>query len=49
MFIKITNLYSEDEKYQIIPIVCKYISVFHDIHENEIELALFTNNIYNLI
>ncbi len=49
MFIKITSLYSEDEKYKIIPVVCKYISVFHDIHENEIELALFTNNIYSLI
>lgn len=49
MFIKITSLFSEDEKYKIIPIVCKYISVFHEIHENEIELALFTNNIYNLI
>ena len=30
---------SEEQKYQIIPYLCKYISVFHNIHENEIELA----------
>ena len=49
MFIKITTLYSENEKYKIIPVICKFISVFHDIHENEIELALFSNNIYKII
>lgn len=46
MFIKLTDIFTEDEKYKIIPILCKYISAFHDIHENEIELALFTNNIF---
>ena len=49
MFIKITTLYTENEKYKIIPIICKYISIFHDIHENEVELALFSNNIYKII
>lgn len=47
MFIKLTDTFTEDEKYKIIPILCKYISAFHDIHENEIELALFTNNIFH--
>lgn len=46
MFVKITDIFTEHEKYKIIPILCKYISAFHDIHENEIELALFTNNIH---
>jgi hypothetical protein len=45
LFVKTTNLLSEDEKYMIIPYICKYISVFHNIHEDEIELALFTNNL----
>ena len=49
MFVKITNIFTENEKYKIIPILCKYISAFHDIHENEIELALFTNNIHNCL
>jgi DNA polymerase III delta prime subunit len=45
IFVKTTNLLSEDEKYMIIPYICKYISIFHNIHEDEIELALFTNNL----
>ena len=45
LFVKSTDLLSEDEKYILIPLICKYITVFHDIHEDEIELALFTNNI----
>lgn len=43
-YIKITNILTEDQKYIIIPIICKYIVYFHNIHEDEIELALFTNN-----
>jgi DNA polymerase III delta prime subunit len=45
-FIKSTELFTEDEKYEIVPIICKYISSFHNIHEDEIELALFTNNMF---
>ena len=45
LFIKSTNVLSEDEKYKIIPYICKYITIFHNIHEDEIELALFTNNV----
>jgi DNA polymerase III delta prime subunit len=48
-FIKTTNLLSEDQKYEIIPIICKYITIFHNIHEDEIELALFTNNLIQTI
>ena len=46
LFIKSTKILTEDQKYEIIPFICKYISVFHNIHEDEIELALFTNNLY---
>ena len=49
LFIKTTNMLSEDKKYEIIPLICKYITIFHNIHEDEIELALFTNNLYNII
>ena len=45
LFVKITNMLSEDQKYNFIPIICKYITVFHNIHEDEIELALFSNNL----
>ena len=45
VFVKITDKMSEDDKYKIIPFICKYITVFHNIHEDEIELALFTNNL----
>jgi len=48
IFIKSTNQLDEDTKYKIIPQLCKYITVFHNIHEDEIELALFTNSIYPL-
>jgi hypothetical protein len=47
-FVKITSLIDEDLKYEIIPFICKYITVFHNIHEDEIELALFTNNLVQL-
>jgi hypothetical protein len=48
-FIKNTALLTEDEKYKIIPYLCKYITIFHDIHEDEIELALFTNNLVEIL
>jgi DNA polymerase III delta prime subunit len=49
IFIKFTNILTETQKYEIIQIICKYIAIFHNIHEDEIELALFSNNIYNAI
>jgi DNA polymerase III gamma/tau subunit len=45
LYIKTTTKFNEDEKYKIIPIICKYIAIFHNIHEDEIELAVFTNNL----
>ena len=49
LYIKTTKLLNEDIKYIIIEILCKYIIIFNDIHENEIELALMTNNIINIL
>jgi DNA polymerase III delta prime subunit len=48
-FIKTTNILTEDQKYNIIPYICKYISIFHNIHEDEIELSFFTNNIMDIL
>jgi DNA polymerase III delta prime subunit len=49
VFIKNTSLLTEDEKYSVIPIICKYITIFNNIHEDEIELALFTNNLIKIL
>jgi len=45
IFIKSTKLLHDHEKYQVIPLLCKYITCFYQIHEEPIELALFTNNL----
>lgn len=46
-FVKITKVIeNENQKYKIIQCLCKYITIFHSIHENIIELSLFTNDIF---
>jgi DNA polymerase III delta prime subunit len=49
VFVKNTNCLTEIQKYDIIPIICKYITIFHNIHEDEIELALFSNNLFSIL
>ena len=44
-FVKITELIPEETKYKIIILILKYIAIFHTLHENEIELVLFTNQL----
>ena len=48
-FIKLTDKLDEETKYRVIPYLCKYITIFHNLHEDCIELALFTNNVYTMI
>jgi len=48
-FTKLTNVLDEETKYRIIPFLCKYITIFHNVHEDCIELALFTNNLATMI
>ena len=48
VYLKSTTLLTEEEKYLIIPYVCKYITIFNNVHEDEIELAHFTNNLVNI-
>ena len=49
IFIKTTKMLSDEQKYWIIPCICKYITIFHNIHEDEIELSLFTNNLIQIL
>jgi DNA polymerase III delta prime subunit len=49
LFVKITDVLTEEQKYDVIPIICKYITIFHNIHEDEIELALFSNNLFSVL
>jgi len=48
-YIKITTLLNEHIKYQLTTLICKYIIHFHNIHEDELELAFFTNNFIKLL
>jgi replication factor C subunit 2/4 len=48
-FIKITPLLNETQKYKTIKLICKYISIFHTLHEDDTELALFTNELNKTI
>ncbi len=49
LFIKSTTILNETEKYKIMPLLCKYITYFYQIHEDVIELAFFTNNLIKLL
>ena len=40
-----TEHLTDDEKYKIITLVSKYITIFHDLHEDVIELAFLTNDL----
>ena len=48
LYIKNTILLDEKEKYKIIHLISRYITIFHNIHEDVIELALFTNNVIDI-
>ena len=44
-FIKLTEQLIEKDKYEIIKLICFYITIFNTVHESEIELALFTGDL----
>ena len=45
IFIKLTPNISENNKFIIIKILCKYIALINNNYEDDIELVLFTNNL----
>ncbi len=47
-YTKLTDLLNETLKYEIVIILCNYISIFHNIHEDSIELTLITYDISKL-
>ena len=49
LYVKNTTLLRESIKYEVIKLLCKYITIFYNIHEDELELALFTNNLVEII
>ena len=48
-FVKTTQYLDEEKKYKILPVLCKYITYFHSLHEDVVEIVLFTQEIYDLI
>jgi DNA polymerase III delta prime subunit len=49
IFVKNSTILNDEQKFKIIPYICKYITIFHNIHEDEIELSLFTNNLIEVL
>jgi len=47
-FVKITDILSDQQRYEIIKRVCKYITYFYVGHEEDLELSLFTYELYEL-
>jgi DNA polymerase III gamma/tau subunit len=47
-YIKTYETLNEITKYNIIQLICKYITIFYNIHEDEIELSLFVYELYIL-
>ncbi len=48
MYIKFHCHLDDKYKYDIIKLICYYINIFHNIHEDTIELIFLTNNIINI-
>ena len=48
-FVKYTESLDDNLKYRIVPHICEYISIFHSLHENRVELAIFTNRIFDKV
>ena len=48
-FIKISDIIDEHNKYKIIHNICQYISLFHTLHEHEIELLFFTDKLIRTV
>ena len=49
LYIKINEKISENEKYQIIKLISKYIIIFYNFHEDEIELSFLTNDLISFL
>jgi DNA polymerase III delta prime subunit len=48
-YIKQTDSLADEKKYAIICFISNYITIFYNTHEDEIELAVFTKNIIDVV
>ena len=48
-YLKNISVMDENKKYKLIPILCKYMSLFHCMHEDEVELVFFTNEVIDVL
>lgn len=48
IYIKLSTILNETQKFKIIQTLCSYITIFHVVHEDEIELAFLTNNLISI-
>tara|TARA_X000000368_G_C23056818_1_gene724319 strand:+ start:245 stop:1219 length:975 start_codon:yes stop_codon:yes gene_type:complete len=49
LYIKYHSKLFDVYKYDIIKLICNYINIFHNVHEDSIELIFLTNNIKNIL
>lgn len=48
-FIKITQLLSESQKYNVLPVLCEYMKHFHNLHEDVVEVVLLTYDLHHIL
>jgi DNA polymerase III gamma/tau subunit len=48
-FMKMTDLLTEMEKYEVVKVLCEYITIIHKMHEENIEMVCFTNKMYKIM
>ena len=49
LYLKISPLYNDHNKYKMIQILCKYITIFNTIHEDNIELLFLVNDLEKIL
>ena len=48
-YLKICDLLEETAKYEVVKVLCDYITIIHNVHEETIEMVLFTNHVYKVL
>ena len=47
-YIKMCNIVSEDIKYNVAKLICKYVTIINTVHDTELELCFFVNELVKL-
>jgi DNA polymerase III delta prime subunit len=48
-FVKTSDTLDDYQKHEIIPLICKYITIFNNTHEDNIEIIFFVNELKNTL